>query len=349
VVVEQARLTLHVRGADRYDGMLQLGAGAAPVSLPWRAELKAEGLKLHVELAPTPLQPLLALFGDALPEMKRARVEGRFSLVADATLSEQGLMFQRLVPRLADVSVDGLGTEALADADPGASCRPQPAGGRVEGWIQNAVVAAEDQRFFEHPGYDLTDAWWPPSSATRTELSRGDPTLAPHGASTITQQLAKLLVTGDDRSAACASCASCSMRWRWSARWARAASCSCTWRWLPWGDGVCGAARAAEAHLGRSVDTLGPVTSAWLASLLTNPAAATAPLGAGRRAGPRARRLGAQGHQAAAARAARGRARRAGQLAAADRAAAASLIAFTSGASPGRFPCAERSRSGSRA
>jgi hypothetical protein len=133
VVVDQARITLHVRGADRYDGTLRLGADGEPVSLPWRAELKAEGLKLHLELAPTPLQPLLALFGDALPEAKRARVEGRFALVADATLGEQGLQFQRLLPRLSDVSVDGLGTQALADADPGASCRPQPAGGRVEG------------------------------------------------------------------------------------------------------------------------------------------------------------------------------------------------------------------------
>jgi len=263
VVVEQARLTLHVRGADRYDGMLQLGAGAAPVSLPWRAELKAEGLKLHVELAPTPLQPLLALFGDALPEMKRVRVEGRFSLVADATLSEQGLMFQRLVPRLADVSVDGLGTEALADADPGASCRPQPAGGRVEGWIQNAVIAAEDQRFFEHPGYEI-DAW-----VAVWKRNQNEPE-ALQGASTITQQLAKLVYTGDERDA---------MRklreWLYAVEMERTLGKGRILQLylavLPWGDGICGAEAAARHHLGKPANQLKPREAAWLASLLINP------------------------------------------------------------------------------
>jgi hypothetical protein len=44
---------------------------------------------------------------------------------------------------------------------------------------------------------------------------------------------------------------------------------------------VCGAAQAAQAHLGRDVNHLGPVASAWLASLLTNPDAQLQALRAG--------------------------------------------------------------------
>ncbi|MFO1218884.1 MAG: transglycosylase domain-containing protein, partial [Burkholderiaceae bacterium] len=39
----------------------------------------------------------------------------------------------------------------------------------------------------------------------------------------------------------------------------------------PWGDGVCGAARAAQVYLGKPAARLGPVASAWLVSLLRNP------------------------------------------------------------------------------
>jgi membrane peptidoglycan carboxypeptidase len=39
----------------------------------------------------------------------------------------------------------------------------------------------------------------------------------------------------------------------------------------PWGDGVCGAERAAQVYLGKSAAKVGPVSAAWLVSLLRNP------------------------------------------------------------------------------
>ena len=39
----------------------------------------------------------------------------------------------------------------------------------------------------------------------------------------------------------------------------------------PWGDGVCGAERAAQVYLGKSASKVGPVSAAWLVSLLRNP------------------------------------------------------------------------------
>ena len=263
LAIDAARLTLQVRGADRFDGTLRLGAGADPVTLPWHAELKAEGLRLQAELAPTPLARLLALFGDALPEAQRARVGGHVSLRADATWGTTGLQFTRLVPRVADVSVDGLGTESLLDADASARCRPQPTSGRVEGWIQNAVIAAEDQRFFEHPGYEL-DAW---VSVLKANQREGEPL---QGASTITHQPAKLLFTGDERDPVRKL-----REWLYAVEMERTLGKGRILQLylavLPWGDGICGAEAAARHHLGKPANQLKPREAAWLASLLVNP------------------------------------------------------------------------------
>ncbi|MBX3606602.1 MAG: transglycosylase domain-containing protein [Piscinibacter sp.] len=263
VTVTQALLTLQPHGADRFDGSLRLGAGARAVELPWRGELKSEGLQLHAELAPTALADIVALFGDAVPEARDARIDGRLALQLDATLGPDGLQLRRLRPTLAGVAVDGLGTEALRDVDVAQRCRPQPASGRVEGWIQNAVIAAEDARFFEHPGYEL-DSW---VSVGKSNQVRPD-TL--QGASTITQQLAKLLYTGDERDP---------MRklreWLYAVEMERTLGKGRILQLylavLPWGDGICGAEAAARHHLGKPANLLKPREAAWLASLLVNP------------------------------------------------------------------------------
>ena len=226
-------------------------------------ELKADGLLLKTELAATPLTQALAPFAAGLPELARARVDGRVALKLDARIDGDGLQLTRIVPKLVDVGVWGLGTEALIDADPGQRCRPQPAGGRVEGWIQNAVVAAEDARFAEHAGYEL-DAWvkvWKHNQQQPDALQ---------GASTITQQLAKLLYTGDERSAARKV-----REWLYAVEMERTLGKGRILQLylsvLPWGDGICGAEAAARHHLGKPVNQLKPREAAWLASLLINP------------------------------------------------------------------------------
>lgn len=263
VVVDRLRLVVHVRGADRFDGSLWIGAGREPVVLPWTAQLKDDGLHTKAELAPTPLAALLAPLAAELPELAQARIDGRVALKLDATIGAQGLVFTRIVPTLEDIAVAGLGTEALRDVDPVQRCRPQPAGGRVEGWIQNAVIAAEDARFFEHPGYE--PATW--VQAWKGNQRQGD---ALQGASTITQQLAKLLYTGDERSAARKL-----REWLYAVEMERTLGKGRILQLylavLPWGDGVCGAEAAARHHLGKPANQLKPREAAWLAGLLVNP------------------------------------------------------------------------------
>ena len=67
-----------------------------------------------------------------------------------------------------------------------------------ESWLARAVIAAEDQRFYEHGGYDLAEL----GAALAQNQDSPDEGRAGRGASTLTQQLAKLLVTGDERSPA---------------------------------------------------------------------------------------------------------------------------------------------------
>lgn len=92
-------------------------------------------------------------------------------------------------PRVEGFAVSGLGTEALLNAAP--ACEPPPAHG-FGVWLPRAVIAAEDQRFHEHTGFDRReiDAAWSLDQRQRE---------AARGGSTLSQQLAKLIYTGDDR------------------------------------------------------------------------------------------------------------------------------------------------------
>jgi hypothetical protein len=101
LVIDDARLSVEVRGADRFDGTLRLGGSDAPVMLRWRGELKRDGLALQADMAPTPLARVIAVFRQAVPEARQARIDGSVSLHAMASLGTQGLSFVKLVPRLA--------------------------------------------------------------------------------------------------------------------------------------------------------------------------------------------------------------------------------------------------------
>ena len=110
---------------------------------------------------------------------------------ADATLQLPARTLQ-VTPRVQGLAVSGLGTEAWAHAR--SSCGPH----RVHdarGWLARAVLAAEDQRFFEHPGYDLAELLAALDANQQHAAIR-------RGGSTITQQVAKLMVAGDERTLA---------------------------------------------------------------------------------------------------------------------------------------------------
>lgn len=263
LAVERAELVLQAGGADRYHGTLALG-GERAIVISGSGRFDRNGdLAIDAKMARTPLADVVHVLGADLPERDAVQVQGMLSLALSAK-SQRGPW--RIEPQVEGFEVAGLGTERLADLQRPPACRVDAGAGvtTIEGWLPRAVIAAEDARFHEHAGYDL--------KAMADALARNQrPGAALAGASTLTQQLAKLVVTGDERSAS-RKLRELLYAVEMERTLGKARILQLYLALAPWGDGVCGAERAVRVHLGqRDASTVGPVASAWLASLLTAP------------------------------------------------------------------------------
>ena len=261
--------TLTAQNDQALDGLLLLGARAlapdaeAPLlTAHWQARRAGPGWAVRLNWGEHPVRHWLALLAPQLPELARARIDGTLALSADLQLPERTL---QLAPVLQGVSVQGLGTEAWAHLH--SSCGPRVAVD-ARGWLARAVLAAEDQRFDEHPGYDVDELL----STLHTNQQRG---AIARGGSTLTQQLAKLMVTGGERTLA-----------RKLREWLYAVEMEQTLgkarilqlylNLAPWGetaDGrlVCGAEAAARHHFDVPARRLSPRQAITLAAMLQNP------------------------------------------------------------------------------
>ena len=261
--------TLTAQNDQALDGLLLLGARAlapdaeAPLlTAHWQARRAGPGWAVRLNWGEHPVRDWLALLAPQLPELARARIDGTLALSADLQLPERTL---QVAPVLQGVSVQGLGTEAWAHLH--SSCGPRVAVD-ARGWLARAVLAAEDQRFYEHPGYDLEELL----TTLHTNQQRG---AIARGGSTLTQQLAKLMVTGGERTLA-----------RKLREWLYAVEMEQTLgkarilqlylNLAPWGetaDGrlVCGAEAAARHHFNVPAQRLSPRQAITLAAMLQNP------------------------------------------------------------------------------
>lgn len=263
LAVERAELVLHSEGADRYRGTLHLGQQPT-ITLEGRAEFDRNGqLKIDARLPPTPMADAVQVLGSDLPERHTVQVKGTLAVALSAP-SQHGPW--RIQPTIDGFEVAGLGTERLADMQRPAACRvdAQSSVPTLGGWLPRAVIAAEDARFAEHPGYDLQAL----TDALQHNQKDG---AAIAGASTLTQQLAKLIVTGDERSAS-RKLRELLYAVEMERTLGKARILQLYLAIAPWGDGVCGAEHAVRVHLGqRDASAVGPVAAAWLASLLPAP------------------------------------------------------------------------------
>ena len=261
--------TLTAQNDQALDGLLLLGARAlapdaeAPLlTAHWQARRAGPGWAVRLNWGEHPVRDWLALLAPQLPELARARIDGTLALSADLQLPERTL---QLAPVLQGVSVQGLGTEAWAHLH--SSCGPRVAVD-ARGWLARAVLAAEDQRFDEHPGYDLEELL----TTLHTNQQRG---AIARGGSTLTQQLSKLMVTGGERTLA-----------RKLREWLYAVEMEQTLgkarilqlylNLAPWGETaegrlVCGAEAAARHHFDVPARRLSPRQAITLAAMLRNP------------------------------------------------------------------------------
>jgi hypothetical protein len=264
VRLPRSELTLVRTGQSRLSGEWRSGA----VVVHWNAEIERDGVRLRIALPDTPLADLYAVMGDAIPELARAHIAGRAGAELHLALPSRTWS---LAPRVEGFSVDGLGTDVLLNATPQPECmRPSRAADVAApfgAWLPKAVIAAEDQRFYEHPGYDLVEM----RAAWRSGSSE-----AARGASTLSQQLAKLLYTGDERSAV-RKARELLYAVELDRTLGKARVLQLYLMLAPWGvsDAAgttpCGAQAAAWQLLRKPAPLLTPIEAAWLASLLRNP------------------------------------------------------------------------------
>ena len=134
---------------------------------------------------------------------------------------------------------------------------------RIAPSLRAAVVASEDQRFFDHAGFD-----WTAMQRALGEWRRGERRL--RGASTISQQVAKNLFLWPGRSVLRKGLEAYLTLWiEWL--WPKPRILEVYLNVVELGDGVFGVEAAARRHFGRSAATLRREESALLAAMLPSP------------------------------------------------------------------------------
>lgn len=246
-----------------FRGTVVIGQGSDTIEGRWQARLGSDGLQMQFAMAQAPIARYYRLFERGVPELARARIDGRMKFDLTAQLPQGDLQVR---PVVEGFSVEGLGTEALLDAAPPVRCEAPARAGGFGRWLPMAVVAAEDQRFAEHPGYDLVEL----EAAWRHNQAQDEPQ---RGGSTLTQQLAKILYTGDDRTHV-RKLRELLYAVEMERTLGKARILDLYLSVVPWGQGECGAHAAARRWAGKKASALTPVEAAWLASLLRNPDAA---------------------------------------------------------------------------
>ncbi len=134
---------------------------------------------------------------------------------------------------------------------------------RISEHLKRAVVAAEDQKFLDHEGFD----WEAIQKAMLKNEQRGKPVA---GASTISQQLAKNLFLSGERSWLRKG-QEAIITWMLEGTLSKRRILELYLNLAEWGDGVFGAEAAARHHFGVPAAALAPEQAAWLAAILPSP------------------------------------------------------------------------------
>lgn len=251
---------------------LQGQAQAGTLQARWTALLQRQQLDIDLQFDEQPIRSVFAAFAAQIPEVEKAQIDGTLALQVQLSLPSWQL---EMTPQITDFRVQGLGTEALPSA-PNHCPRHNALPIDVNGFLARAVIATEDQRFYQHPGYDL--AAWQDSlqhNQTRNNNSnpndpQGKPVQPLRGGSTLTQQLAKFVYTNGDRTAL-RKLRELLYTVELEQTLGKEGILRQYLERVYWGEGTCGAQDAAEHYFGQSPDSLNPAQAAWLAAMLHRP------------------------------------------------------------------------------
>lgn len=260
------RAFIHQDKPDFFSGTISLGSREQPhLYLDWEGELQRDTFSIHINADELPISDIFYTLVPDIPELKHAVITGTISLGAQVVLPAFELKLSN--PRTHDFTVSGLGTERLIHSQ---SACGKPSQLPMNHWLVRAVMSAEDQRFEEHPGYDLQELM----AAHDANQLQGS---VIRGGSTITQQTAKLLFTGSERSL--------TRKLRellyavemeqtlGKTRIMQLYLDNAPWGIYPDGKILCGAEAAAQHYFGRTAANLKREQAVWLAAMLHSPVA----------------------------------------------------------------------------
>jgi len=277
--------------------LLDLRLSAHDVQADAVAQLSPGGIDLAWSLPPVPIAAVYRVLADAVPEAKLARIDGRVQ--ASGKLALPALRASSEL-RFDGFEVGGLATERLQDGWFAFACRAADgtprtvtSGDGEKGWLDRdalgawlpaAVLAAEDQRFLQHPGFDpveitqaLAQVEFDGSGEPAAGLRRaaGGSAEGLRGASTITQQIARTLFTGGERTLA-RKLRELLYAVEMERTLGKERILLLYLNTVDWGPGLCGARAAARTYFGKRPVQLTPLEAAWLAGILRAPHAAHA-------------------------------------------------------------------------
>jgi hypothetical protein len=279
VALPPTELRIARRSGAESNNVLDLRLSSVALDGTAVATLAPTGVTVQWQLPSVQLSALYRALVDAVPEARAAQIsgtlqaQGRFTLPAfraTTTLSFNGF------------EVSGLGTErlqygrfALACSHVDGTPRQVFTGEGEKNWVSldalgtllpAAVIAAEDQRFQQHTGFDETEIArvLAPGDAEEFRL---------RGASTLTQQLARTLFAGSERSAA-RKLRELLYAVEMERTLGKPRILELYLNTVDWGPGLCGARAASRAYFGKRVTQLTPLEAAWLAGSLRAPHAA---------------------------------------------------------------------------
>jgi penicillin-binding protein 1C len=162
-----------------------------------------------------------------------------------------------VVDRHGEVLYESLGSSGTR----GSSLRADALPARVV----EATLIAEDRRFFHHPGVD-------PIATVRALVHNVRAMRVVEGGSTISQQVAKLLLQSRDRGLA-QKAREAVLAIRMEHRFRKRELLAMYLNLAPYGNRITGAARASRAYFGVAPEQLTPAQAAFLASLPQRPSA----------------------------------------------------------------------------
>ncbi len=134
---------------------------------------------------------------------------------------------------------------------------------RISPLLRHAVLVAEDDAFFSHGGLD----WNEIGAAARRDLEAGR---IVRGGSTITQQLARNLYLGDERTLS-RKLKEAFIALRLERALTKRRIFELYLNLIEWGDGIYGAEAAARAYFGVPAADLSPRQALLLAAVVINP------------------------------------------------------------------------------